>query len=91
VKAKLQEEPGWLGAFTRSQAGNAEFPNGARIRKAREEPGDRTPLGTCGTVLGSISNPLVRGGMVFYFVEWDDMRRVAVGVIASKIEAADRG
>jgi hypothetical protein len=38
-----------------------------------------------GTVLGSVSRPEVLNGALMYFVEWDTMPRVAVGVAAFKI------
>lgn len=78
------EEPGWVGAFTRHQD-PAGLPNGTRIVKANSEPGDGTPNGTAGIVLGSFSNPKVMDGMVLYFVEWSNRPRVAVGCIAYKV------
>jgi hypothetical protein len=80
----FQHEPGWHGAFTRGQAPGA-IPNGRRIVKTATEDGDTNPLGTMGTVLGSLSRPEVLNGALMYFVEWDTMPRVAVGVIANKI------
>lgn len=53
---ELVDEPGWTGTFTRYQAKGA-IPNGTRIVKAVSEPGDGTPDGTLGTVLGSIPSP----------------------------------
>lgn len=78
----------WIGAFTREQAPNAKFANGTRIRKAKQEAGDATPLGTKGTVLGSISHPDVRNGAVLYFIEWDNRPKTAVGVIEWKLGPA---
>lgn len=87
-------EPGWAGAFTRDHAPGA-YPSGTRIVKVREEDGDSTPIGTGGTVLGSLDGTLVEylnpeGGRVwhFYFVEWDNRPRTAVGVMDWKVEAA---
>ncbi len=81
----LREYPGYFGIFTRQQSDMAEFQNGSRIKKVWSEEGDGTPLGTEGTVLGSISHPDVG---VFYFVEWDNRRHFAVGVVAKKLGAA---
>lgn len=74
----LQEEPGWLGVFTRQQAPGA-IQNGTTIVKSAMGPGDGTPIGTRGTVLGSFSmEPFMPG--FFYFVEWENKPRVAVGI-----------
>lgn len=85
-------ERGWLGGLTRNQAPGA-YPNGSRIMKVGAEDGDSTPLGTGGTVLGSLDgstlgfvNPhgeVIRFG---YFVEWDDRPRTAVFVCDWKID-----
>lgn len=87
-------ERGWRGGFTRNQAEGA-YPNGSRIVKAREEDGDATPLGTGGTVLGSLDGSVLDqrnpdGDVIrfAYFIEWDTAPRVAVGVIDWKIEQA---
>lgn len=89
-------EPGWHGAFTRHHVPGA-MPNGTRIVKAREEGRDATPIGTGGTVLGSLDGNLVEdfnpdGGRIrfFYFVEWDNRPRVAVAVMDWKIEKGNR-
>lgn len=80
----VHHEPGWSGAFTRAQAPGA-IPNRRRIVKIAADEGDANPVGTMGTVLGSISRPEVLNGVLLYFVEWDTMPRVAVGVAAFKI------
>jgi hypothetical protein len=108
----MSEEPflvievGWQGAFTRRQADGA-IPNGARIVKAHAEEGDGHPVGSLGTVLGSLGFPpeaaeeaaaeLAAKGLdprpvkYAYFVEWDATPRVAVGVMDYKIGVADGG
>lgn len=83
----FQNEPGWIGAFTRQQAQGA-LPNGTRIVKQNSERGDAHPNGTPGVVLGSISHPQVMGGVVFYFIEWAPKPRTAVGVLGTKIREA---
>lgn len=93
-KLNVSNHPGYLGAFTRDQAEGA-ISNGTRVRKAWSEPGDTTEVGQLGVVLGSIrvpprmrDAPLVKqAGEYFYFVEWDERPRVAIGMIAVKIEA----
>lgn len=87
-------EPGWVGGFTRHQAAEA-YPNGSRIVKLPGEAGDATAVGTYGTVLGSLPGDLVvvynPNGLrlaYFYFVEWDDKPRCAVGVADWKIGLA---
>ena len=84
---KLTEEPGWIGAFTREQAAGA-LPNGTPIVKVQTENGDAHPVGTLGVVLGSFSHPEILDGQLFYFTEWTHKPRVAVAVVAWKIERA---
>ena len=78
----VRAHTGWAGQFTTHQEPGA-FPNGTRIRKRRTEPGDRSPVGATGRVLGSMGAPVVGVG---YFVEWDHLPQTAVFIIASKIE-----
>ncbi len=42
--------------------------NGTRIRKVKAEPGDVHPIGTHGTVVGSLNHPELGLG---YIVAWD--------------------
>jgi hypothetical protein len=88
----LRNEPGWAGAFTRNQVEGA-IPNGTRIVKCNSEPGDATPDGTPGIVLGSIRYPVVPGdpfsGITAYFIEWACKPRVAVGCMEMKVRAAE--
>lgn len=92
-------EPNMTGVFTREEADGA-IPNGARIRKIREETGDTTPLGTLGWVLGSLAaddevidmipvTELREHTKFAYFVEWDILPHHAIGIIGGKIEAVD--
>ena len=76
----LREEDGWRGCFTREQA-DGGLPNGTRITKSVFHAGDTFPVGTRGTVLGSIH----RGDVYFYFIEWDPFPRVAVGIMEFRI------
>jgi hypothetical protein len=76
---------GWTGAFTRQQAEGA-IPNGTRVEKVKSEAGDGSPLGTKGTVLGSISHETING--IGYFIEWDTAPRCAVFTINWKISPA---
>lgn len=78
-------EPGWHGAFTRNEELGA-WRNGTRVVKQNSEPGDSTPDGTMGTVLGSMRHPdPTWKGALAYFVEWDDKPRVAVGCMGYKV------
>jgi len=79
----IGNEPGWIGGFTRHQAPEALFRNGSRIQKAKFGPGDATPLGSLGTVLGSLYLPEM--GSVGYFVEWDWKPKVAVAILGWRI------
>lgn len=77
----LHYEPGWLGIITRHEAKGA-YPNGTRVEKVDEDPGDTRPLGSLGTVLGSLrADPIGTA----YFVEWDSAPRHSVLVTAWKI------
>jgi hypothetical protein len=83
----IKNEPGWFGSFTRAQAPGAPLPNGTRVCKvASDKKGDITEIGTRGTILGSLKHPDGRS-LFFYFVEWDDKPKVAIGVTDWKIEA----
>lgn len=92
----MRNHPGYFGAFTTRQAEGA-LPNGTRIRKSWSEPGDTTPVGTEGVVLGSLPCPnklpdkpdLPESGGFFYFVEWDNRPKTAIGMVARKIERVD--
>lgn len=84
------ERDGYGGVFTRDSVPGA-IPNGARIVKVKTMVGDDNPIGTLGTVLGSMRAPgEVRkrfpGVVYFYFVEWDSVPRMTVGVMSTKIE-----
>jgi hypothetical protein len=81
---KIDSEPGWTGAFTRSQADGA-IPNGADIVKVRSEDRDAHPTGTPGRVLGSIEHE----GVLMYFVEWAPRPRCAVAVVDWKIAQSE--
>lgn len=85
VALNIHDHPGWVNPFTTNQAPEAAFTNGTRIVKAKHEPNDWTPLGTRGTVLGSIYDRKLGAA---YFVEWDDKPKVAVFVVEGKVEAA---
>lgn len=99
---KVGYEPGWVGAFTREE-GKDCFPNGSRVVKALFREGDGTPEGTMGTVLGSFNftgedaelDEILRinGGPPhdrrFYFIEWDNRPKTAVGTLSFKIRLAE--
>jgi hypothetical protein len=87
-KLKFGMQVGWIGAFTRAQAKGA-WRNGTRVRKIKEDPGgDRTPIGSTGMVLGSLHAPEV-SPLFFYFIEWDNAPRVAVGCTSIKLEKVE--
>jgi hypothetical protein len=77
----IGKEPGWVGVLTRGEAPGA-IKNGTTIVKIMEERGDFKPVGTRGTVLGSIRHSKVGIG---YFIEWEEHQKVAVFVAEKKI------
>ncbi len=80
-----------FGHYVESQAEGA-IPNGERIRKCWCEDGDANPVGTVGTVIGSIGPvddvPEFQSCRYGYFVEWSTYPGVAVFVAGKKIERA---
>jgi hypothetical protein len=88
--------PGYKGRHTQGQAPGA-IPNGTRVVKQNTQPGDSQPDGALGIVLGSFKAPTglklaarserLMGVTYFYFVEWDALPGVAVGVVSTKITA----
>lgn len=81
----IRNHPRYKGSFTRSEAPEAKFKNGARVRKMLFEHGDGHALDTLGTVLGSIHERTIGTA---YFVEFDPDPNIAVLVIEEKIGAA---
>jgi hypothetical protein len=77
---------GYIGVFTTDEAPGC-WKNGTRVVKATFERGDGTPLGTMGTVLGSMFTHEA-GGITTYFIEWDDKPKYAVCVEAQKLKKA---
>lgn len=70
-------------AFVVGRQEKGAIPNGRRIRKANSEPGDRTPDGTEGTIVGSICLPgteafHIEGQVVTmgYMIEWDNDEQI---------------
>ena len=87
----IRHYAGWFGVHTQDQADGA-WPNGTRVVKVLTEEGDSHQTGDMGTVIGSIEAPpdvarLYDAGY-FYFIEWDDHPRIAVGIISLKIARA---
>jgi hypothetical protein len=58
------------------------YPKGARVVKIHGEAYDMHPLGTTGTVRGSVCHP--ETSEIAYMIEWD--HRVHGFIIAKKIE-----
>jgi hypothetical protein len=58
--------------YTTAQADGA-WPNGATVSKVNSEPGDGTPDGTCGTIIGSVdARPAGATATYAYFVMWEN-------------------
>ena len=89
--AKLITEPGFIGAFTRTQV-EGLAPNGSRMRKIHSAFGDTHRDGALCTVLGSISNldaPTAGYARAGYFVAWDDQPYIAVFITEDRLAIAD--
>jgi len=82
----LRNEDGWFGLFTRAEHLGA-YRNGTRVVKVAKDTDDRRDIGATGRVLGSLGHPQIG---VAYFVEWDDMPRHAVAVVAWKIASMEK-
>ena len=78
----IREHEGWEGMFSDKQAQGA-WPNGSKIVKTVFREGDLTPMGTVGTVLGSIASQSENGFL--YFIEWENKLKWAVGTSDDKI------
>lgn len=89
-------EPGWVGQVLRVDAEGA-LPAGTTVVKVNSEPGDGTPEGTKGTVLGSIDAPrevYERAALTgarppdrfVYNIEWRNRPRHAVTILDWKIK-----
>ena len=78
---------GWRGCFTTNEAEGA-YPNGTRVVKTMVDSPNERPVGSLGTILGSIPGDVDELSSVkfFYFVEWDILPRIATGCIDAKIE-----
>ena len=72
--------------FTRDQAPVA-IPNGTRVVKVCSAPDDAHQDGDPGVVIGSTGS----GDALIYFVAWDDMPHVPVGVAEGRIAAEASG
>lgn len=70
-------------AFTTEQAAGA-WPNGTRVQKKNSKTDDGHADGALGTVLGSIG----AGGLLGYFVEWDDRPGLPVFTAGPRLEKA---
>lgn len=86
--------------FTEQEAPGA-LANGTMVKKADGEPGDGTPYGTVGVVVGSLAHDLpieddklaqlprrYRDTRFAYFIEWVGRPNEVVGIIDKKIEEA---
>jgi hypothetical protein len=91
---ELITDPGWQGVYSRHQAIGA-IPNGTKVRKVKSEPKDGHPDGALAVVIGSWGllpweKPLeIKGYTIrfFYFVEFEDMPQVGVGISEHRIQA----
>lgn len=84
---------GYYGIFSKNEAEGA-WPNGTRVRKVNSQDGDGHLDGSLGTILGSYKNthktePKFEDVAYLYWVEWDDMPKVPIGTISTKLEKAD--
>lgn len=75
-----------LCAYTTEQAPGA-WPNGSRVRKLRTEVGEKHPVGSMATILGSHWIPAAETPdgkeALSYFVIWDATPGIPVGLVAT--------
>lgn len=88
----LTEHEGYIGVFTRAEAIGA-LPNATRVCKVNSERNDFVENGSKGKILGSIAVPIdmpthPKFGDIpyFYFVEWDEYPKRAIGIVSAKLE-----
>jgi len=84
VKTLREVQAGDMPMFHDGDAPGA-WPKGTRVRKSRNDPGDTHTIGDQATVLSSLG-PM--DGMFLYFVEWDDLLRIPVGIRSDKLALA---
>jgi len=82
VKMLSEIQPGDMPMFPKGEAPGA-WPKGTRVRKSRDDPGDTHRVGDEAFVLSSVG-PM--DDMYLYFVIWDDMPLVPVGIRSDKLE-----
>ena len=73
--------------YTTDQAEGA-IPNGTRIVKVNSEAEDAHVDGAPGVVIGSMAEP-EHPGRFGYFIEWDDMPGLPVGIVGHRIAVAE--
>jgi hypothetical protein len=83
LNTRINFHPGWSGAFTEDQAEGA-WPARTRVAKINSGPEDDQQDGALATVLGSVRAPDAED-RIFYFVEWDDCPRYAVGIVNTRL------
>lgn len=76
-------------AFTRKQASGA-IPNGVMVEKVNSEQGDTHSDGARATVVGSWGPVDELPGRYFYFVEWEDVPGLPVGIGGDRIRVPSR-
>lgn len=79
--------PRLRGVYTRDEVPGA-IPNGTRVMKCNSEETDTHQDGALCTVVGSIE--MSDTGKLAYFVEWDDMKGIAVGIAAHRIKRVEQ-
>jgi hypothetical protein len=81
IKTLREVAAGDLPMFPAGEARGA-LPNGTRVRKIRDDPGDTHTLGDQAVVIAS-HGP--RYSEYLYFVVWDDLPDIPVGIQSSKL------
>jgi len=76
-------------AYTRNQAPGA-IPNGAVVEKVNTKQGDTHPDGARATVVVSFGPVDELPGRYFYFVEWEDLPGLPVGIGGDRIGIPER-
>lgn len=85
-----QKEVRQLGEIMMKGDSRCKYKIGTKVKKVNEEPNDKTPSGTIGTVIGNIYNEVTIDGHNIksgYLVKFEDKPKDAVLIVDYKIKS----